>query len=45
MTSQDFIFDGVQYEVTSVSDVNREGQGIEVQDPRSRGSAIRGLSY
>lgn len=35
MTSKDFIFDGVQYEVTSVSDVNREGQGIEVQDPRN----------
>ena len=35
MTSKDFLFDGVQYEVTFVSDVNREGQGMEVQDPRN----------
>ncbi len=35
MSNQDFIFDGVQYEVTFVSDVNREGQGMEVQDPRN----------
>ena len=33
MTSKDFLFDGVQYEVSFVTDVNREGQGMEVQDP------------
>lgn len=34
MEKSDFLIDGVQYEVTMVSDVEREGSGIEVSDPR-----------
>jgi hypothetical protein len=32
--------DGVRYETTIVSDVNREGQGIEILDPRTPDSGI-----
>ncbi len=34
MAKSDFLIDGVQYEVTMVSDVEREGSGMEVSDPR-----------
>jgi hypothetical protein len=34
MTNEDFLIGGIQYEVTMVSDVQREGSGMEVSDPR-----------